>query len=212
MIDRRLYSEFDNGWLPIIEALYDFDDNLKFNIKILQVKEKFGELRYYTQNMSQNDESTIRNKVRKFCEVMCNLTCELCGHRGNLALAKKSWYKTVCTACNRDIGVFVKRKIKESFTDYSQDFTGWAPLVDAVIYYTKDENLRDRVFGFKSFDDKLAVAVNTQELDSENEAVLSAITKICERASKFICPTCGYIRNSIWDLDDSTKICNCITR
>lgn len=59
-------------------------------IKILQIKEKFGTLRFYH---SGGDEQT-RGMVR-FVEHLSAYTCETCGENGNLS-NKNHWYKTLC--------------------------------------------------------------------------------------------------------------------
>jgi hypothetical protein len=90
--------ECGSGWHTIItEALYRIKniairDNL--NIRVLQVKEKFGEidifLNRYTPEIDQIITET-RKKARK--------TCEICGKSGIFGSNMDGWYMTRCIDC-----------------------------------------------------------------------------------------------------------------
>jgi len=68
--------------------------------KILQIKEKFGTLRYYYQS----DVKTVAVKeamdryVRQ-AELESAKTCELCGEEGYISNRKMGWMKTRCDDC-----------------------------------------------------------------------------------------------------------------
>jgi hypothetical protein len=58
-------------------------------VKIDQIKEKFGELRFY---YSGGDEQ-VAGMVR-FAEYLCSKTCEVSGEKGQLCI-RGNWYKTL---------------------------------------------------------------------------------------------------------------------
>lgn len=99
---RRLFSDnFDglevgDGWLPIVDAFCSAIDFYLRRptvadspVKIVQVKEKFGELRIYV------DQSTPAvNACITFAELMSAQTCEVCGNKGQLRSGR--WLVTRC--------------------------------------------------------------------------------------------------------------------
>jgi len=84
--------ECDDGWFKLIDNLCK--DILKYKegnkVIVVQVKEKFGGLRFYTEGTS--DE--IYELIRKAEEDSYNI-CEICGEPGKNREVKM-WYKTVC--------------------------------------------------------------------------------------------------------------------
>jgi hypothetical protein len=58
-------------------------------IKIDQIKEKFGELRFYYSGGDQKVDGMIR-----FAEYLCHHTCEVSGEKGELHI-RGSWLKTL---------------------------------------------------------------------------------------------------------------------
>lgn len=86
----------DFGWSGLVRdchnKLFDFDPNYK----ILQIKEKFGGLRYYFEPSFPAYTHTMRTKVLEM-EKQSFAVCELCGENGKLRKTKKTnWYKTLC--------------------------------------------------------------------------------------------------------------------
>ena len=110
--------ECDDGWFDIIWQLCEslekenkrMIDELEPNDKtklllqkgepalfrVVQVKEKFGTLRFYTDLSSDGMEKLIRKAEKKSC-----ITCEVCGKPGVL-MARGYWYKTLCTECAKN--------------------------------------------------------------------------------------------------------------
>ena len=86
------------GWYPLLKELADEldiiiqEDNLKDFITV-QVKEKFGTLRFYTHNGNERTESKISNACKISSE-----TCEVCGKPGTLRIG--GWLQTRCDDCN----------------------------------------------------------------------------------------------------------------
>ncbi len=62
-------------------------------VAILQVKEKFGTLRFYTQG----GDSTVYGMIR-MAESMSAVICEYCGNPGKAGGSR--WVKTLCPCCH----------------------------------------------------------------------------------------------------------------
>jgi hypothetical protein len=58
-------------------------------VKIDQIKEKFGELRFYYSGGDKEVAGMVR-----FAEYLCNKTCEVSGEKGELC-SNRGWYKTL---------------------------------------------------------------------------------------------------------------------
>lgn len=98
----------DDGWYSIIyqlckdiKEIVDKDEKLK-DFAVLQVKEKFGGLRFYVS--FGNDK--IFELIRK-AEWMSYHTCEVCGKEGQIRV-KGGWYKTICQECSKGEWIVVK--------------------------------------------------------------------------------------------------------
>jgi len=91
--------ECGEGWYLILKNLFEAISKLDLpeSFEILQVKEKFGGLRVYT-NSSTDEVDALIDKA----EEESLITCEVCG-----AFAKPStrggWVKTICENCLKDI-------------------------------------------------------------------------------------------------------------
>ena len=97
--------EHDDGWFKIIWNLCEKIESLaKDTFEVLQVKEKFGTLRFYT--------SSSTNEIEKFideAEELSSKTCELCGQEGSLHTSG-GWLKTLCSKCATESGRYVKEE------------------------------------------------------------------------------------------------------
>ena len=86
------YFECDDGWYDII---YELSSKLEpSGVVAMQVKEKYGELRFYIGEGSDEifeliDETTKRSRV----------TCEKCGKPGKIR--GEYWLKTLCDDCDK---------------------------------------------------------------------------------------------------------------
>lgn len=112
-----------DGWLPIIDKLcgsiqyyidnytisepnpnFDPDDpeSKKYisrhpnQVTCIQMKEKFGGLRFYT-----NGNDDIVEGMIKFAEYLCDNTCDTCGTEENLGMTK-GWLSVKCKKCAED--------------------------------------------------------------------------------------------------------------
>lgn len=76
------------GWRHIVEPLINLA-HVK-NIQVTQVKEKFGTLRFYTDNTDDDFYRLVCN-----AEDLSAQTCEQCGKPGSLR-TDSGWMKTRC--------------------------------------------------------------------------------------------------------------------
>jgi hypothetical protein len=108
--------ECGDGWFWLIDNLcellsHDVKHNDEPQIKAVQVKEKYGTLRFYTQGASTRQYAMI-----DIIEHLSGSTCELCGRPGSLHSSNGSpygWYKTLCEKCANSAAYF---KIEEEET------------------------------------------------------------------------------------------------
>jgi hypothetical protein len=87
------------GWDNILEALDKKLAILDPDYKILQIKEKFGELRFYYE--SNAPEKAVREAMDRYISEAIKeskVTCEFCGKPGTLT-DMNGWYKTICEEC-----------------------------------------------------------------------------------------------------------------
>ena len=100
--DRALALEsVGQGWASLIHEVFAYIENNNVHSKVIQVKEKFGGLRIYTDVMDDGLEVIIRSVGKRSFEI-----CEDCGSPGGLR--EGSWYRTLC-----DVHANGKKIIKE---------------------------------------------------------------------------------------------------
>jgi len=92
------------GWRPILTTLdQHFQETMKKanlpleSVRILQVKEKFGGLRFYysTAELTQSARDHL-DRLVEFAESLSLRTCEECGKPGEPLPSKHGWVKTLC--------------------------------------------------------------------------------------------------------------------
>jgi hypothetical protein len=104
-----LWVECNEGWYPIIDDLSKEVSELakKFppmndenRINVVQIKEKFGGLRYYVNyhGMSDDDIQQIEYIIRN-AEMKTFAVCEDCGGNGEKVSPRRYWMKTLCPDC-----------------------------------------------------------------------------------------------------------------
>jgi hypothetical protein len=89
--------ECGEGWYPLIQELIDTLNFLEEeeDIHVLQVKEKFGTLRFYISGGSENAYSIIERY-----EIFSSHVCELCGAFWTAEnRVSHGWWKTLCNKC-----------------------------------------------------------------------------------------------------------------
>lgn len=85
------------GWKDILSDLTTKLFKLGWDGGLLQVKEKFGGLRFYWQNNIQDTTlASIADNVVEVAEWRSTQTCEECGKYGTSSSGKGYWIKTLC--------------------------------------------------------------------------------------------------------------------
>lgn len=91
-----------DGWQPIIEKLHSQLLDLDPGYQILQIKEKFGGLRYYFSGSKDYpaDPDTYEQMTRLVdeAELESIRTCEDCGNDG-CEQSIGGWWRTLCDGC-----------------------------------------------------------------------------------------------------------------
>jgi hypothetical protein len=100
--------ECGDGWYMLLDVMchllqWDTDHNnsKKGNnegrnpqIEVVQVKEKWGELRFYTTGYNDHQSGII-----SFAESMSHHICENCGSTDDVQETKTSWIRNLCKKC-----------------------------------------------------------------------------------------------------------------
>lgn len=84
------FFEVDNGWLKLIKELIEDLIKLGWDKQVTQVKEKFGGLRFYINEGSDEIFNRITEAENKSYEI-----CEVTGESGTLR-TDIGWYRTLC--------------------------------------------------------------------------------------------------------------------
>ena len=84
-----------DGWFGLVDVLCEqlqgeTDQNGAPQIVAIQVKEKYGELRFYVGSASERQEAMI-----EFAEALSARVCEACGAPGSLR-SLSGWYAARC--------------------------------------------------------------------------------------------------------------------
>lgn len=109
IFSKPLWVECNEGWHPIIDDLSKEVSEIakKFpaingenRINVVQIKEKFGGLRYYVDyySMSDDDIQQIEYVIRN-AEMKTFIICEDCGGNGEKVSPRRYWMKTLCPNC-----------------------------------------------------------------------------------------------------------------
>lgn len=94
--------ECGDGWGCLYEPIIDYINNYNEDkededkICVLQIKEKFGQLRIYVSHMTDELSKMIDDAEEKSAYI-----CEECGSDKNVGMVIGSWYYTVCFGCLR---------------------------------------------------------------------------------------------------------------
>lgn len=87
------YSFVGDGWIPLLDKMFQELISLGWDKDLDQVKEKFGCLRVYIGNTTAEI-----SKVIEKAEADSSVTCEECGNPGELRTSR-SWFTTLCDTC-----------------------------------------------------------------------------------------------------------------
>ena len=125
--------EHGEGWLPLLEPIFQYiekyneDKNDDTKIRILQIKEKFGGLRVYTNYLTDELDELIENAER---ESYC--TCETCGSKENIGQTL-GWVMTICKDC-------ITKEAKKSHYPMQ-----WRSLDDKNTYCVHDDGKFEKI-------------------------------------------------------------------
>ena len=91
-----------DGWFDLIDSLcnytYKMCKNNDWKVpEVVEVKEKYGTLRFYTLGIDGNAFDTIEGAIR-FAEFQSGTICEDCGRKGKLR-SNIPWWRTLCDPC-----------------------------------------------------------------------------------------------------------------
>lgn len=97
--------EIGSGWLPLLEETFDKIEyiilehypEVKDDFQVLQVKEKYGELRIYVSHNFPEIEDIMDNATLQSINI-----CEHCGKPGEI-IRVGNWYYTRCPECAKKI-------------------------------------------------------------------------------------------------------------
>lgn len=87
--------EFYPGWKSLIEPLVDICN--REGIDILQIKEKFGSLRFYVAGTSIELESVYHEAAAKSGKM-----CPMCGAENQEVKSRNGWWTSICDDCYKN--------------------------------------------------------------------------------------------------------------
>jgi len=105
----RVFDDWKKGWkskwwyryvwknIKEYKRLLEPLDIDSMRVRAVQVKEKFGGLRFYIHGADDEVFGMI-----EMAEMMSYVTCEKCGHHGKMH-RRGSWLKTLCTKCAKPL-------------------------------------------------------------------------------------------------------------
>ncbi len=85
--------ECGDGWYWLIDSLCKYISSVDDTVEALQVKEKYGTLRFYVNGGSDEIDGAI-----SFAELLSGKICEVCGST-DAKTRGKSWLSTRCNKC-----------------------------------------------------------------------------------------------------------------
>jgi len=89
-----------NGWHDLIIDLHKKLVMLDPDYKIIQIKEKFGSLRYYyTTEVTQSAVKEAMQRYVAQAETLSKNICESCGGKSEIRKTKSGWLKAFCYEC-----------------------------------------------------------------------------------------------------------------
>lgn len=95
-------SNVGPGWQTIISDLHTSLSSLLPNYKVVQIKEKFGVLRYYFSSGSGASPDSIKAayELVSNAEKKSTHTCENCGSTDDDVTTRgDGWIRTLCDSC-----------------------------------------------------------------------------------------------------------------
>jgi len=101
LYDEDFYFECNDGWFNLIYDLSEKINKLMTNVKgeartwieVVQVKEKFGTMRFYMSTGTEEIFEVIDEAEKESAHI-----CEMCGNPGTTRC--NGWFVTLCNDCN----------------------------------------------------------------------------------------------------------------
>lgn len=87
----RCASFCPQGWIPLLRRLCEQLEERCPETRFVQIKEKFGELRVYTEG--SDDEA---DRLIDAAESVSRTTCEVCGGLATQHVSPSGWISTLC--------------------------------------------------------------------------------------------------------------------
>lgn len=143
--DSSIY-ECGKGWHRIINnARRLIEDNINAErlqyLYIEQIKEKFGGLRIYLSESTDEIENIITG-----AEILASITCEDCGTVENVGLSSGGWMRTLCENCHKKTNntkFKIKTKVWASY-EFVKDFNGVQAIGSYVeVFGSNDDNSKE---------------------------------------------------------------------
>lgn len=93
--------EFPEGWYDLVSSACT--DVKKYNVRIDQIKQKFGQLRVYVnhEDLLKKPEDTQAN-IWAMCQTYSEKSetiCEVCSNVGELCTKDSGYRRTLCVEC-----------------------------------------------------------------------------------------------------------------
>jgi hypothetical protein len=98
------WIDCEAGWYPILADLETTLSAVDPDYTVLQIKEKFGTLRFYCATEASDDDGRRRfDELVGRAEQNSAATCERCGAPGAIHSTASGWLKTLCAPCAEQI-------------------------------------------------------------------------------------------------------------
>ena len=91
------------GWYPMLVELDQSLAAIQPDYVVHQVKEKYGQLRYYFASIGSRSQEKRMTALVDAAEERSVTICEVCGNPGRICVCNR-WYRTVCPACAEILG------------------------------------------------------------------------------------------------------------
>jgi hypothetical protein len=121
-ITNRLSFTVGNGWLGIIQRLFEVLIKMGWDKSFINVKQKFGGMSIFLDNTPENSTHFIIESERETFKI-----CEVCGEPGEQNRIK-GWVYTLCEE-HRDEKLYVEYEGKTYLTKLSE------PILNGDYYY-----------------------------------------------------------------------------
>lgn len=93
--------ECDDGWFGLIYELSKKISIIDPNVQAVQVKEKYGGLRFYVGSVSMDTADEIFDLINEY-ENKSYEICEMCGTTEDVTTNEHGWVLTLCKKCREE--------------------------------------------------------------------------------------------------------------